>query len=154
MVSVITDSVVVPEIVRRLLGWLSGGVRAISAYVGEPLEATCILDSYVSRLLASASACALVSTNWAFTCDSSVVNSPTVALSSALLFISSPTVALSCALPFFRSSITANIAANVSLVVTFLPLSTLFPFLIVAPSIDRVRTARGAPGASVSISVR
>ncbi|KAK7178149.1 hypothetical protein PSPO01_15801 [Paraphaeosphaeria sporulosa] len=154
MVSVIADSVVVPEMVRRLLGWLSGGVRAISAYVGEPSEATCILDSCVSRLLASASACAFVSTNWAFTCESSAVNFSTVARSAAWLFMSSPTVALSSVLPFLSSSITASMTANVSLVDAFLPLSTPFPFLIVAPGIARVRTARGAPGASVSVSVR
>ncbi|KAK7177729.1 hypothetical protein PSPO01_16222 [Paraphaeosphaeria sporulosa] len=139
MVPVIADGVVVPEMARKLLGWLLGGVRAISAYVGEPSEATCILDSCVSRLPASVSACALVSTNWAFTCDSSVVNSSTAALSSTL--------------SSFRSSIAANTAASVSLAVGSLPLPAPFFLPIVEPDIDRVRFARGAPGASVSISV-
>ncbi|KAF1966555.1 hypothetical protein BU23DRAFT_560132 [Bimuria novae-zelandiae CBS 107.79] len=45
-------------------------------------------------------------------------------------------------------------AASVSLVVASLPLPTPFPLLIVVTGIERVRIALGAPGASVSISVR
>ncbi|KAK7178234.1 hypothetical protein PSPO01_15719 [Paraphaeosphaeria sporulosa] len=111
----------------------------MSAYVGEPSEATCILDSCVSRLLASASACAFVSTSWAFTCESSAVTSSTAALSSRL--------------SVFRSSIAANTAASASLIVGSLPFPASFFLPIVEPGIDRVRFARGAPGASVSISV-